>query len=73
MKNKLLLVAVLVLALLTIGARFAPTTYEYRFEYSPSETACNNRGSVGWELVGIQSGGAGVDGSASVYVFKRAK
>lgn len=73
MKNKLLLIAVLLFAFLTIGARFAPATYEYKFEYSPSEAACNLRGSIGWELVGIQSGGAGLDGSASVYVFKRAK
>lgn len=69
MKNKLLLI-VLLLAFLTLGARFAPTTYEYKFEYEAKEKKVNELAAQGWELVAIDAGGPT---AASAYVFKRAK
>lgn len=74
MKNKLLLIAVLVLAFLTIGARFTPTTYEYKVASLPSEKKLNELGAEGWELCAIETKG-GAMGSAPIgtYVFKRAK
>lgn len=74
MKNKLLLIAVLVLAFLTIGARFTPTTYEYKFETSISEKKANELGAEGWELVGFDSrSGGGTVVHITTFVFKRPK
>lgn len=72
MKNKLLLIVVLVLAFLTIGARYAPTTYEYKFVYKAQEKQTNELAAQGWELVAIDAGGSDI-GSVSTFVFKRAK
>lgn len=70
MKNKLLVIAILLLASLTVSARYTPTTYEYKFEYSAKEKRVNELASQGWELVAIESGGETI---ASAFVFKRAK
>lgn len=72
MKNKLLLL-ILLLAVLTLGARFSTPTYEYKFEYSPSEKKANQLGMEGWELVAIQGTGPGLGNNVPTYVFKRAK
>lgn len=71
MKNKLLLI-VLLLAFLTLGARLATPTYEYKFEYNAKEKKVNELAAQGWELVAIDSGGSDIS-SVSTFVFKRAK
>lgn len=73
MKNKLLLL-ILLLAVLTLGARFSTPTYEYKFETSISEKKANELGAQGWELVAVDSrSGGGTVVSITTFVFKRAK
>jgi hypothetical protein len=78
MKLKKLLIIVLVIAssLVALGATFqssSKTTWEYKFEYSPSEKKVNELGAQGWELAAIQSTGPGLGNNVATYVFKRQK
>lgn len=74
MKNKhYLLIVVLLLAVLSLGARFSTPTYEYKFEYGPSEKKCGELSTQGWELVAIGAAGGGGLGNVPQFVFRRAK
>ena len=75
MKNRLLLVAILIVTILCAGFVFQnstkPSQYEYKFEYAASEKKANELAAQGWELVAIESPGA--NHPVATYVFKRAK
>ena len=71
-----LLVALCALALLCfVGFTQATSrqTFEYKFEYGPSEKKANELGVQGWQLVAIQSTGPGVGNNTPTYVFVRSK
>lgn len=78
MKNKIYIALLaLVLGFYFVNSRSqaasVPATWEYKFEYSPSEKLMNKLGSEGWELAGIQSTGPGMANNVPTYVLKRAK
>lgn len=72
--KKTLTIAVLVLGLLfTVAWSQQSRTWEYKFEYDCSEKKANGLGTLGWELIAIQSTGPGMANNVSTYVFKRVK
>lgn len=71
MRNRIYLVAAVLLLLCVVGFQAARPQYEYKFEHSPSENKTNDLAAQGWELVAIESAGAGR--IVPTYVFKRAK
>jgi hypothetical protein len=74
MRNRLLLVALLVASSFITGLSFRPTpapTFEYKFEEAPTEKRANALAADGWELVAIES--QGPKRIVPTYVFKRLK
>lgn len=74
MRNRTLLVLLLVASTFTVGLSFQaqpPPGYEYKFESAPTEKKANALGAEGWELVAIESQGQGR--IVPTYVFKRRK
>lgn len=74
MKNRTLLIALILASLLCAGFAFQAQTrpqFEYKFEQAPNEKKVNALAGEGWELVAIESAGAGR--ITPTYVFKRQK
>lgn len=47
--------------------------WEYKFDFSNTEKKANEMGTLGWELVAIQSTGPGLGNNVPTYVFRRPK
>jgi hypothetical protein len=72
MKNTLLIVSLIICLFSSVGMTYQPLRwFEYKFESAPSEKKTNELASQGWELVAVESAGAGR--VAPTYIFKRAK
>lgn len=71
MKNRIYLVAAILLLLCVLGFQTARPQYEYKIEYGVTEKKLNDLAGQGWEVVAVGSGGATVN--VPVFVFKRAK
>lgn len=82
MKNKLILLfscAFFIVGLFLCFSSFKTEAaqnnkvWEYKFEFSANEKKANDLGAQGWELVAIQSTGAGLGNNVPTYVYKREK
>lgn len=72
MKNRLVLVTLLVVASFATGLSFQSQprrAVEYKFEEAPTEKRANALAAEGWELAAIES--QGPKRIAPIYVFKR--
>lgn len=73
MKNKILLVVLLLTSLFCAGLAYgqARPQFEYKYETAPNEKRTNALANEGWELVAIES--AGASRITPTYIFKRVK